>query len=159
MNVSGLGDPRVPTHQPRHPRPYEKNLPCCNVDPLSNPCNGTLWACGCQLSCRIAITWGNATSARSASSCSLTRPIGCRISAKGKPAMPKVCAVMRAELANCSVQITAAGLPRCSIINPSYTLYEEHDPQSPIPTSATSFSAATWSSSAVGAGRYAPGLR
>lgn len=73
--------------------------------------------------------------------------------------MPKVWAVILAELINWSVQITAAGLPRCSIINPSYILHEEQDPQSPIPTNATSFSDATWSSSADGAGRYAPGLR
>src|SRR6266849_100783 len=59
--------------------------------------------------------------------------------------MPKVCAVMRAEEMNCSVQMTAAALPRCSIISPSYTLHELHDPQSPMPTSATSHSAATTS--------------
>jgi hypothetical protein len=36
------------------------------------------------------------------------------------PAIPKVWAVMRAEVAHGSVQITAAALPRCSLMSPSY---------------------------------------
>ena len=63
-----------------------------------------------------------------------------------------------AERMKGSVQITAAGVPCCSILIPSSKLLELQEPQSPTPAKTKSHSFESLSASSSGIGREAVGL-